>query len=157
MRDLAATTRMSLATIYQFCSSKDDLIAQAHVVWIQRFRAGLARWPARGETPAERVTDVLRRLTESLERHRELARTIMRALYAPEPSVQVSRAAVSATYAEIIGTAIGDDDVRDRPAVIETLGHVLNSVMLQWANDGITAAEGAAVLCRTTELVLEGS
>jgi AcrR family transcriptional regulator len=156
MRDLAATTRMSLATIYQFCSSKDDLIAQAHVAWIQKFRADLDRRPAKGDTAAARVTDVLSRFTASMERNHELARTVMRALYAPEPSVEVSRMAVSAIYGEIVDAAIGDEPVEQRAIVIETLGHVMNSVMLQWANAGITAADGANMLRRTTMLVLPG-
>ncbi|MFN8026015.1 MAG: TetR family transcriptional regulator [Acidimicrobiia bacterium] len=154
MRDLAATTRMSLATIYQFCSSKDDLIAQAHVAWIQRFRADLDRRPARGDTAADRVIDVLSRFTASMERNHELARTVMRALYSPEPSVEVSRIAVSAIYGDVIDHAIGDTVVPHRAVVIETLGHVMNSIMLQWSNGGATAAEGAAALRRTTLLVL---
>lgn len=154
MRDLAATTRMSLATIYQFCSSKDDLIAQAHVAWIQRFRADLDRRPARGDTAADRVIDVLSRFTASMERNHELARTVMRALYSPEPSVEVSRIAVSAIYGDVIDHAIGDTVVAHRAVVIETLGHVMNSIMLQWSNGGATAAEGADALRRTTLLVL---
>jgi AcrR family transcriptional regulator len=154
MRDLAATTRMSLATIYQFCSSKDDLIAQAHVAWIQRFRADLDRRPARGDTAADRVIDVLSRFTASMERNHELARTVMRALYSPEPSVEVSRMAVSAIYGDVIDHAIGGGDVAHRAVVIETLGHVMNSVMLQWSNGGATAAQGAAALRRTALLVL---
>ena len=31
MRDLAETCRMSMTTIYQFCRSKDQLIAEAHI------------------------------------------------------------------------------------------------------------------------------
>lgn len=154
MRDLAATTRMSLATIYQFCSSKDDLIAQAHVAWIQRFRADLDRRPGRGDTAADRVIDVLSRFTASMERNHELARTVMRALYSPEPSVEASRMAVSAIYGDVIDHAIGDTEVRHRGVVIETLGHVMNSIMLQWSNGGASAAEGAAALRRVTLLVL---
>jgi AcrR family transcriptional regulator len=154
MRDLAATTRMSLATIYQFCSSKDDLIAQAHVAWIQRFRADLDRRPARGDTAADRVIDVLSRFTESMDRNHELARTVMRALYSPESSVEASRLAVGAVYGSVIDHAIGDDHVAHRDVVIETLGHVMNSIMLGWSNGGMTAAQGAAALRRVALLVL---
>lgn len=154
MRDLAATTRMSLATIYQYCSSKDDLIAQAHVAWIQRFRADLDTEPPVGATAADRVIDVLSRFTESMEHNRELARTVMRALYSPDSSAEVSRLAVSAIYGEVIDRAIGDDDVPHRLAVIETLGHVMNSVMLQWSNGRATARQGAAQIRRTALLVL---
>jgi len=97
---------------------------------------------------------VLSRFTASMERNHELARTVMRALYSPEPSVEVSRMAVSAIYGDVIDNAIGDAAVPHRAVVIETLGHVMNSVMLQWSNGGATAAEGADALRRTALLVL---
>jgi len=154
MRDLASSAHMSLQTIYQFCSSKDHLIAEAHVDWIGTFRDDLLRRPPKGDTAAERVVTVLRRIARSLDRNPELTATILRALYSPEPAVQRSRRVVSATYDSIIDAAIGDEKVVDRPAAIEVLGLVLNSVMAQWVTESITASEAGDILERAVRLVV---
>ncbi len=154
MRELAAQTRMSLTTVYQFCSSKDHLIAEAHVDWIDGFRAALARRSPTGATAAERVATVLRQLSRSLDRHRELTLTILRALASTEPAVRASRRAVSDTYAAIIDAAIGDEPVREREAVIETLGRVIGSVLGEWASQSIDAGEAGDVLQRAAYLLV---
>jgi AcrR family transcriptional regulator len=157
MRELAAATRMSLTTVYQFCSSKDHLIAEAHVDWIDGFRSGLARRSPAGATPAERVATVLRQLSRSLDRHRELTLTILRALASTEPAVRAARRSVSDTYAAIIDDAIGDEPVRDRAAVIEILGHVIGSVLGEWASQSIDAGEAGDVLQRAAHLLVRSA
>ena len=154
MRDLASSARMSLQTIYQYCSSKDHLIAEAHVDWIGAFRQDLLTRPPKGETAADRVTVVLRRIARSLERNAELTATILRALYSPEPAVQQSRHSVDETWQAIIDAAIGDDEVPHRAEAVEVIGHVTNSVMAQWVTRSLTAAEAGDVLERVARLVL---
>ena len=60
MRDLARETKMSLNTVYKFCGSKDQLIAETHAERMDDFRAVLAERPPRGETAEKRVKVVLR-------------------------------------------------------------------------------------------------
>jgi AcrR family transcriptional regulator len=102
MRELAAATRMSLTTVYQFCSSKDHLIAEAHADRMAQFRERLEKRPVGGAPASARVTEVFRKVTRSLDRDAELTRTIMRALYSQEPGVQRSRRHVSENYAAIL-------------------------------------------------------
>jgi AcrR family transcriptional regulator len=154
MRELAAVTRMSLATIYQFCSSKDQLITAAHVDWMARFRDDLTRRRPRGNTAAERVSDVLEKMSRSLEQHRELILTILRALYSAEPEVEQNRRAVSQTYVAIIDAAIGDEPVPSRQVVIETLGRVVSSVLFEWAHSGLTAREAGDTMRQAASLLL---
>ncbi len=154
MRDIAASARMSLATVYRYCASKDHLIAEAHVDWLTQFRARLRRRPPAGRTAAERVSCVLGQMCRSLDRHPELTLTILRALYAPEPAVQASKRAITGVYTSIIDDAIGDEAVADRPAVIEVLGHVVDSALSRWASRSMTSADAAALLDRTARLLL---
>jgi hypothetical protein len=60
---------------------------------------------------------------------------MMRAFYALTPDVLESRASVHRTYVNLIDEAVGETDVPDRLIVIETLGHVMNSAIVQWMND----------------------
>ena len=132
MRELAETCRLSMTTIYQFCRSKDQLIAEAHVENMERFRERLASRPPSGATPHERVRQVMWTFTRALDVDEPLSRTLMRALYSLDPHVIESRASTGAEYASIIDAAIGEVEIRDRQAVINTLGHVIDSVILGW-------------------------
>jgi AcrR family transcriptional regulator len=139
MRELAASTRMSLTTIYQFCPSKDQLIAEAHADRMERFRARLEAEPPRGQTADARVRRVVNDMVDTLEQDEVVTRTLMRALYSGDPGVAAGRAAVTASYRAIIDGAIGDDDLPDRDAVIETFGFVLDAVILDWLMPGLTS------------------
>src|SRR5512141_2571962 len=96
MRELASTTKMSLATIYGFCPSKDQLIAEAHADRREHFRARLDEDPPRGRTAEERVQAVAHGMVDALEKDEVATRTLMRALYSGGPGVGASRLAVSA-------------------------------------------------------------
>ena len=148
MRELASTTKMSLATIYSFCPSKDQLIAEAHADRMEHFRGLLAKAPPRGRTAEARVKVVAHGMVDTLEKDEVATRTLMRALYSGGPGVGASRLAVSATYRAIIDGAIGDEDIADRAAVIETFGFVLNSVILDWLTPGLTSEGHDAAFAR---------
>jgi AcrR family transcriptional regulator len=135
MRALATMTHMSLATIYQLGGSKDQLIAEAHADRMERFRERLDRRPPTGNTAEIRVRGVLRGFVAALDRDRVRTLTMMRAFYALPPDVTESRITVRGTYRAMIDAAVGDDDVADRGALIETLGHVMNSAILEWMHE----------------------
>jgi AcrR family transcriptional regulator len=132
MRELAETCRMSMTTIYQFCRSKDRLIAEAHLENMQTFRQRLETRPPRGATAEERVLGVMRSFAKALEVDETLSRTLMRAMYSLDPEVGAARLSVGTAYRTMVDTAIGDEPLPDREAAIGTLGHVIDSVILNW-------------------------
>ena len=132
MRELAETCRVSMTTIYQFCRSKDQLIAEAHLSSLQAWRDRLAARPPRGATAEDRVLQVMRSYAKALEQDETLSRTMMRAMYSLDPDAGASRASVSGTYVALIDAAIGEEEIEDRDALIGTLGHVIDSVILGW-------------------------
>ena len=136
MRRLAETCKVSMTTIYQFCSSKDQLIAEAHLDNMRAFRSWFSAYPPSGATAEERVRHALRSMTDALEVDETLTRTVMRALYATDPGIDLAtRVSVGDAVRAVVDTAIGDADVSDRDAVIDTLEHVLNSVILGWLTE----------------------
>jgi AcrR family transcriptional regulator len=141
MRELATTTHMSLATIYQLGGSKDRLIAAAHADRMAEFAERWVRRPPTGETAEARVKHVLRGYVAALDRDRDRTLTMMRAFYALASDAASSRTSVRATYLSMIDAAVADEDVPDRMAVIETLGHVVNSAILEWMNRARSVAE----------------
>jgi AcrR family transcriptional regulator len=146
MRELANMTHMSLTTIYQLGGSKDQLIAEAHADRMEHFRDQLRRRPPRGSTVEARVKEVVRGYVTALERDRERTLAMMRAFYGLPADISESRTSVRATYESIVEAAIGDDDVPDRHQVIDTLGHVMNSAILEWMNGSRDAAGVHAIL-----------
>jgi AcrR family transcriptional regulator len=154
MRDLARETKMSLNTVYKFCGSKDQLIAEAHAERMDDFRAVLAERPPRGDTAEKRVRVVLRGIAGALERDDVTTRTLMRSIYSGGAGVAVARQAVTGSYHSMIDAAIGSEAIADRDAVIETLGHVINSVVINWLNNGWDAARISSVLADAARVLV---
>ena len=132
MRELAETCRMSMTTIYQFCRSKDQLIAEAHLSTMEGFRSRLAARPPRGATAEQRLLSVVRSYAKALVVDEQISRTLMRAAYSVDPSVSETRSTLGTTTSTILDAAIGDDDIDDRAEVVKTLGHVIDSVIFNW-------------------------
>ena len=135
MRDLAESCRLSMTTIYQFCRSKDHLIAEAHLSNMEAFRARISDRPPRGATAEERVLSVMRSFAKALD-DEPLSRTLMRAMYSLDPEVGEAQASVNGVYNAMLDAAIGDDDFENRDGAITTLGHVVDSVILGWLTRG---------------------
>jgi AcrR family transcriptional regulator len=132
MRELADKCRLSMTTIYTFCRSKDQLIAEAHLENMEGFRRRLTAMPPKGATTEERVLNVMRSFTKALDVDDALSRTLMRAMYSIDPEVAGPRSSVGTVFAAVIDAAVGDDELANRDAIIATLGHVIDSVILGW-------------------------
>ena len=72
MRDLAEACRLSMTTIYQFCQSKDHLIAEAHLEAMEQFRGRVVTRPPKGATAEQRVLRVMRSYAKALDPMRDL-------------------------------------------------------------------------------------
>ena len=154
MRDLAREAKMSLNTVYKFCSSKDQLIAEAHAELMEDFRVALSMNPPRGRTAEKRVKVVLRGIAGALERDELRTRALMRSIYSGGEGVAVARQAATGSYEQMVAAAMGDEDIADRAAGIATLGHVINSVILNWLNNGWDSARVASDLDDAARLLL---
>jgi AcrR family transcriptional regulator len=154
MRELAEVTRMSLTSVYQFCSSKDHLIAEAHFEGMEDFRRLLSSGARRSGTVEQRVLRVMRGIVNGLERDEVLTRTLMRAIYSLDAGVADVNRSIGGTYREMVHHAIGDDDVPDRDAVVETLGRVVDSAVYGWLARGESVADVRNALEQAVRLLL---
>jgi AcrR family transcriptional regulator len=132
MRELAETCRLSMKTIYKFCRSKDQLIAEAHLEGMMDFRSRVAAHPPVADTAELRVQSVVRSFANALEVDELRSRAMLRALYSLDSEAGELRAQVSESFATIIDAAIGDTPIADRRAVINSLAHVMDSVIGIW-------------------------
>ncbi len=154
MRDLAREARISMTTVYQFCRSKDHLIAEAHLEWMEAFRAQMLEHPPRGRTAESRVLTYIGQITDAWTNQPVLTMTLQRAIYSTAPGVREVRAATGEAYRAIMDAAMGDAEVPDRDSVIEILGHVIDSVTYGWVCGTYDADEGRRILERTVHTLL---
>src|SRR5437870_2719758 len=102
MRDVAARADVALGTLYRYFPSKDHLLIAALVDWSSALNHRLAQKPPKGNTPADRVVDVLHRATRAIERAPQLSAAFVHALSSADPAV----AAVKQTAADVLAAMI---------------------------------------------------
>ena len=154
MRELAQSTHMSMTTVYQYCSSKDHLIAEAHLEWMERFSHSLPSHPPRGRTAQARVLKYVGDVISAWQENELLMMTLQRALYSLDAGVSEVRASLHQNFVEIMDVMIGDDDVPNRVSALEIVGHVLDSVTYRWIAGTVDIGEARRILERTVRTVI---
>ncbi len=77
MKDVAAEAGVALGTVYRYFQSKDHLFAEVLAHWVAQLQTSIERRPLKGETNAERLTDVLQRSMRAFQSWPQLARVVM--------------------------------------------------------------------------------
>jgi AcrR family transcriptional regulator len=159
MRDVSARAEVALGTLYRHYSSKDQLLVAALAAQASELQRRLALRPPRGETPADRVTDVLRRASRALERAPHATAAMVTALSSPDPDAAAAKLDVYATLRTIIADAIDGhdtDDISELDSVLRVLGHVWLSTLSAWVGGMLSAPEMMADLTAAAHLLLDG-
>ena len=134
MRDVAATAQVALGTIYRYFASKDHLLAATLVEWTKDLQRRLAQRPPRGDTPADRVVDVVRRATRAIERQPQLASAMVTAVSAPDPAVSECQQEITVVMTDVLSVPMDGLDADLRLRVVRVLSHVWYSSLLGWVN-----------------------
>jgi AcrR family transcriptional regulator len=126
MREVAARANVALGTLYRYFSSKDQLLVAVLGYWAKELQQQLGARPAQGDSPADRVSDVLRRAARALESAPQLTSalvTAMSTLSSDDPPALAATREVYVTVTEIIRGAM-DDPAVISDAVIRVLAMV---------------------------------
>ena len=135
MRDLSARSDVALGTIYRYYSSKDHVLAEALVEWVEDLEGQIARRPPTGESTADRMVDILRRATRAMEREPKLSEAVITALAAADPKVIDCQRVVGTTMARIQDRAFSDDfDADTRAGIVRMLGWIWYAALVGWVN-----------------------
>jgi AcrR family transcriptional regulator len=140
MRDVAAKADVALGTLYRYFPSKDHLLIAALAEQASTLERRLAQKPPRGDSPADRVVDVLRRATRALEREPQLTSALVTALSSPDPSVADSKQEVYDILGAMITDAVDGEALDEKEGVVRVLGHVWFAALVSWV--GGMAATG---------------
>jgi TetR/AcrR family transcriptional regulator, cholesterol catabolism regulator len=133
MRDVAERADVALGTLYRYFPSKVHLLVTLMHEQTGELTTRLDRRPPRGETPAERVVEVLTRATRALQRDPQLADAMIRALMFADSSAAAEVNAVNSIMTEAIIQSIrGGDGHSDSDDELRAVARVLEQVW--WAN-----------------------
>jgi AcrR family transcriptional regulator len=136
MRDVAARAEVALGTIYRYFSSKDHLLAACQVEWASEVQRRLQTRPLRGDTPAERVTEIVARAYRNLEKAPKLTAALLTAISSPDPAVADCQRDMSQIMSAVLQSAMDgvdmDEDVKVGAARV--LSHVWFTALMGWVN-----------------------
>lgn len=86
MRDVASEADVALGTLYRYFPSKENLLVSVLVELVDGLRLSIESAPVRGDTPRERVVDVLRRAV-GFHPDRDVFGALIKALASANPDV----------------------------------------------------------------------
>src|SRR5258708_30778437 len=73
VKDVAEEANVALGTLYRYFASKEHLFAEVLVRWAGTLRTNISRNPLRGNTDAQRLTQVINRSVRAFQRQPSLA------------------------------------------------------------------------------------
>ena len=105
MREVSARADVALGTIYRYFASKDEILTEGLVRWVEHLRDRIAIRPRRGATTAEQVADAMRAASRVPDDAAPLLRALMTAMSSPSISV----ATKSRELHELMGAIVRGD------------------------------------------------
>jgi AcrR family transcriptional regulator len=158
MRDVAARAEVALGTLYRHYASKDQLLLAAMAQQAATLRERLVQRPPSGDTPAARVSDVLRRASRSLERAPLVTKAMLAAMSSSEEAAVPVKLEVDTTLRAIIADVVDDDGhctkFADLDGIVRVLGSVWFAELTYWSNGLNPSSSMGDNLASAAELLL---
>jgi len=138
MRDVAARAEVALGTLYRHYASKDQLLLAAMAQQAATLRERLVQRPPAGDTPAARVSDVLKRASRALERSPLVTKAMLAAMSSSEPATLPLKSEIDSTLRAIIADVVDGDghcnNYADLDGIVRVLGSVWFAELTYWSN-----------------------
>ncbi len=142
MREVSARADVALGTIYRYFSSKDEILAEGLVGWVDQTRSRMASRPRRGATPGEQLAGALRSASRIPDDTAPLLRALMTAMSSSSLSVSRSSMDLHEQMRGIVRDAIGSPAPAgvDVDGVARIVAHVWSSCIAQWVGGSLDSA-----------------
>lgn len=145
MRAVADGADVALGTIYRYFSGKDEMLIAGLAEWLNLMRRRLEKSPMLGDTPGERLAEVLSSASSSIDSAPILIGALVTAMGTTDPAAAKYKLAVELEVQNLVVMAIGDDESIDAIGVARVVGHVWGSSISRWvgglAGDGSVEIE----------------
>ncbi len=156
MRDVAAQGQVALGTIYRYFSSKDHLLAAAQVEWVTDLERRVSQRPPRGDTTADRMVEILRRATRTMEREPALTAALVTAMSSPDPGVAECQREMGLVMGRIQAQAFPDDfDADTQKRIVDAIEFIWFSSLLAWTNGWVGIGDAGERLASAAHLLLD--
>jgi TetR/AcrR family transcriptional regulator, cholesterol catabolism regulator len=158
MRTVAHRAAVGTGTVYAYFPSKDHLLVAVFGLWLHRMCDQLAEAKNTDEAVHDRLTNIIRRLTEAASLHPQFTETMATAYLSAEPSAAVEVEDVRGQLTEMLAAAIGNGtEVNSRDTEIAAvLADVWAANVFALARKRSTPAEVCRRMRRTIALVTRG-
>jgi AcrR family transcriptional regulator len=135
MREVALRADVALGTLYRYFASKEHLLVSALADHVADLRGRLETRPPRGDDDADRVMDVIRRVTRALQRDANVIAAMLKSLISSGAGVEQAVGPIGGEMTQIVVSAMRHDNPetveRDR-AVAEVIQQVWLASLLWW-------------------------
>jgi TetR/AcrR family transcriptional regulator, cholesterol catabolism regulator len=143
MRTVAEQADVALGTLYRYFPSKIHLLVTALAREFERADADMAAHPVPGDTPADRVVQVLHGLTRGLQDDQHLTEALTRAFMFADRSARHELNGVGLLLVRMLTRAMHPDRFSDAPAAAAPReGDAVDAV--DPATDAVSAADALA-------------
>src|SRR6202161_1140967 len=133
MRTVAERADVALGTLYRYFPSKIHLLVSGLVREFERTQERLDRRPIPGDTPYDRMLDVLGRIPRTMQREPMLTEAMTRAFMFADPSAAAEVNAVARMMEQVLTKAMHDGEaVGDDRAIARVIGDVWLSNLVAW-------------------------
>ena len=132
MRAVAEQAGVSLGTIYRYFNGKDDLLLAGLAGWVTLLRRQIEADPVEGDTPEERLANVLAMAAQAADGAPVLLSALVTALSTTDPAAGEHKLAVDGEVRRLMTAAIGGDPDIDADGVARVVGHVWLSSITRW-------------------------
>ena len=144
MRDVASRAQVALGTIYRYFASKDHLLAACQLETWRELERRLDARPLSGDTAADRVSELFRRLMRRVEREPLQAAALITASSSPDPAVRECQVEMIGLQDAVFEEAMGELDAARKAQIAQVLRQVWFASLLGWVN-GWTDADAVTV------------
>lgn len=157
MKDVAAEAGVALGTVYRYFQSKDHLFAEVLAHWAAQLQTNIERRPLRGETNAERLTDVLQRSMRAFQSWPQLARVVMALESSEDPFTREIFARNMARNTQIYVEALNGLPEPVAREVVSVAASVFDLQLRQWVVGAQSIADVYDRIARAVWVLLEFS
>lgn len=154
MRAVAEKADVALGTLYRYFPSKIHLLVTGLARELERGLERLDRATIPGETPYERVLQVLGRVTRAMQRDPHLTEAMTRAFMFADASAAAEVDAVGRLMDRMFAYAMHDEPTEEDMAIARVIADVWLSNLVAWVTRRATANDVADRLELTVRLLL---
>jgi TetR/AcrR family transcriptional regulator, cholesterol catabolism regulator len=155
MRAVAERAEVALGTLYRYFPSKIHLLVGALTEEMDQIQDKLDRKTIPGDTPAERMLFVLRRVTKNMQRDPMLTEAMTRAFMFADPSAAAEVNTVAQQMTRMFTRAMHDGEPSaDDIAIARVIGDVWLSNLVAWVTRRASADDVSSHLELAARLLL---